>query len=195
MEELICVCSVSFFFIFYLFCWRRGLMEVHYLSIYLSIYGFLHTLLSIYLSIHLSIFLSIYLSIYLSRINWGHLLNLYLVFHFNALTWFSWCTIVQCTLTKVIWFNWALELLFVYLSIYIYQSIFYLSIHLPIYLSLKFLYSFSISLVLYIYVWLLYIYTFIHQDYTITILWIFSWTVSWCSTPQTPQVQETLGAS
>ena len=64
------------------------------------------------------------------------------VFHLNALTWFSWCTIVQCTLTKVFWLNWDFELLlYIYLSIYpsIYLSIYpsiYLSIYPSIYLSI-----------------------------------------------------------
>ena len=67
----------------------------------------------LYPSIYISIRLSIYPSIYLSNI--GLIEAIYstciVVFHLNALTWFSWCTIVQCTLTKVFWLNWDLELL------------------------------------------------------------------------------------
>ena len=33
------------------------------------------------------------------------------VFHLNALTWFGWWTIIQSTLTKVLWLHWDLELL------------------------------------------------------------------------------------
>ena len=97
--------------------------------IYLSIYIFIYQ--SIYLGywrddrhevllqdvlpfLSLPIYLSIYLSIFFKK-NIGLIEAIYstciVVFHLNTLTWFSWCTIVQCTLTKVFWLNWDLELL------------------------------------------------------------------------------------
>ena len=52
----------------------------------------------------------IYLSIYIGLIE-AFYSTCIVVFHLNALTWFSLCTIVQCTLTKVFWLSWDLKLL------------------------------------------------------------------------------------
>ena len=49
-------------------------------------------------SIYLSIYLFIYLSIFLIGLIEAIYSTCIVVFYLNTLTWFSWCTIVQCTL-------------------------------------------------------------------------------------------------